>query len=477
MPDTKEYEMTHVRLPAVAGPFALLTALALVGCSHYVRTPPDDSAVSRPPAAAAVTTDWPQWRGLERNGRSAETALLQEWPEGGPPLAWKASGLGGGYSSVAVAGERIFTMGDLGDGQYVLALSRADGRQLWKTRVGETHEDQYLGPRSTPTVDGDRIYAMSTGGDVVCLAAATGEKLWGRSLPGEFGGRLMKAMGTYDWKFAESPLVDGDRVIVTPGAPDAVLVALDKTSGEEIWRAAIPELGEAGTDGAGYSSVVVSEAGGVRQYVQLVGRGVIGVEAASGRFLWGYNRVANNVANIATPLVQGDLVFASTGYGTGSVLLRLAADGDGIGAEEVYYLEADTMQNHHGGLILDGGHVYTGTGHNKGFPLAIELATGKVAWGPIRNDGENSAAISYADGRIYMRYQNGLMILVEATPEEYRERGSFMIPEVEKESWSHPVVAGGKLYLREQDNLWVYDVRDTADTAAPAAEGGTQGSR
>ena len=409
---------------------------------------------------AAAATDWPQWRGANRDGRTAETGLLSEWPEDGPPLAWKASGLGGGYSSVAVAGERIFTMGDLGDGQYVIALSRADGKQLWKAKVGTTHEDQYLGPRSTPTVDGDRVFVVSTDGDVVSLAAASGEVAWIRSLPDQFGGRLMKAMGTYDWKFAESPLVDGDRVIVTPGAKDAALVALSRADGEEIWRAAIPDLGEAGTDGAGYSSVVVSEAGGVRQYVQLIGRGVIGVEAATGRFLWGYNRVANDVANIATPLIEGDLVFVSTGYGTGSALLRLSADGDGVKAEEVYFLEADTMQNHHGGLILHDGHVYTGTGHNKGFPLAVEMASGEVAWGPIRNDGQNSAAIAYADGNIYMRYQNGLMVLVEATPEEYRERGSFMIPEVEKESWAHPVVAGGLLYLREQDNLWVYDISD-----------------
>ena len=425
-------------------------------------------AIALAVAGAAPAADWPQWRGPERNGRSTETGLLKAWPEGGPPLAWKTSGLGGGYSSVAVAGERIFTMGDLGDGQYVLALSRADGKQLWKTRIGPTHEDQYLGPRSTPTIDGDRVFVVSTEGDVVCLAAESGEPVWTRSLPEQFGGRLMKAMGTYDWKFSESPLVDGDRVIVTPGASDAALVALDRADGKEIWRAAVPELGEAGADGAGYSSVVISQAGGIRQYVQLIGRGVIGVEAATGRFLWGYNRVANDVANIATPLVDGDLVFASTGYGTGAALLRLSADGDGVAAEEVYFLGADTMQNHHGGLILHDGHVYTGTGHNKGFPLAVEMATGEVAWGPIRNDGQNSAAVTYAEERIYMRYQNGLMILVEATPEEYREHGSFMIPEVEKESWSHPVVAGGRLYLREQDNLWVYDVGAAEETPEPA---------
>ncbi|MFQ5349477.1 MAG: PQQ-binding-like beta-propeller repeat protein [Thermoanaerobaculia bacterium] len=458
--------MPRERSSAVLGLLSLVTALALSGCSQTAVAPPVLSLAAEPPAGAPAATDWPQWRGIGRDGRSAETGLLAEWPESGPPLAWKSGGLGGGYSSVAVAGERIFTMGDLGDGQYVMALSRTDGEWLWKTRVGETHEHEYLGPRSTPTVDGDRIYVVTTDGDVVCLAAASGEKQWSRSLPQEFGGRMMKAMGTYEWKFSESPLVDGDRLIVTPGANDAAVVALDKSSGEELWRATIPELGEAGADGAGYSSVVVSEAGGVRQYVQLIGRGLIGVEATTGRFLWGYNRVANNVANIATPLIHDDLVFASTGYGTGAVLVRLAAEGDGIRAEEVYFLEADTMQNHHGGLILDGGHVYTGTGHNKGFPLAVELATGEVAWGPIRNDGQNSAAVAYADGRIYMRYQNGLMVLVEATPEQYRERGSFMIPEVEKESWAHPVVAGGKLYLREQDNLWVYDVRAAAREAA-----------
>jgi outer membrane protein assembly factor BamB len=203
--------------------------------------------------------------------------------------------------------------------------------------------------------------------------------------------------------------------------------------------------------------------------VQLIGRGLVGIEAASGRFLWGYNRVANDVANIATPLIKDDLVFASTGYGTGAALVRLAADGDGIRADEVYFLEAETFQNHHGGLILHDGHVYTGTGHNTGFPIAVSFETGEVAWGPIRNEGQSSAAIAYADGRLYMRYQNGLMILVEATAEGYRESGSFMIPEVEKESWPHPVITDGRLYLREQDTLWVYDVSSSGRAANPAS--------
>jgi outer membrane protein assembly factor BamB len=406
----------------------------------------------------ASAADWPQWRGPDRDGRSPEKGLLQSWPDGGPPLAWRASGLGSGFSSVAVVGERIYTMGDFGDKQHALALDRSSGKVVWKTEVGPAWEDEYLGPRSTPTVDGTRVYLVTTEGKVWCLDGADGKKIWSRDLPKEFDGRMMKANGTYDWKFSESPLVDGDRVVVTPGADKAALVALDKKSGEEIWRASMPALGERGEDGAAYSSVVISNAGGVRQYVQFVGRGVIGVEAETGRFLWGYNRIANDVANIPTPLVDGNRVFVSSGYGTGSALLELVTSESGIAAREVYFLEADTMQNHHGGLILDEGYVYTGSGHNKGFPVSVELATGKVAWGPVRNEGQSSAAIAYADGRLYFRYQNGLMVLVEATPEAYREHGSFMIPDVDRPSWPHPVISDGKLYLREQDQLFCYDV-------------------
>jgi outer membrane protein assembly factor BamB len=407
---------------------------------------------------AVLAEDWPGWRGGARDGKSTEIGLLQSWPEGGPPLAWKASGLGNGYSSVSISGDRIYTMGDHGDAQYVLALSRKDGSTLWKTKVGPSWDDQYLGPRSTPTVAGDHLYLLSTEGDLFCLAADTGKEVWKRNLPADFGGRMMLAMGKYDWKFSESPLVDGDRVIVTPGGPGAALVALDRKTGKEIWRSKMPELGEAGTDGAAYSSVMIGSPGGIRQYIQLLGRGVIGVEAATGRFLWGYNRVANDVANIATPILQGDHVFVSTGYETGSALLHIRKDGAGLRAEEVYWLDSKTMQNHHGELILHKGYVYTGTGHNKGLPLAVEMKTGKIAWGPERNEGRASAAIMYADNRLYFRYQNGLMILVEATPEGYREHGSFEIPNVEHESWPQPVVAGGKLYLREQGTLYCYDI-------------------
>ncbi|MDH3628215.1 MAG: PQQ-binding-like beta-propeller repeat protein [Acidobacteriota bacterium] len=410
--------------------------------------------------------DWTQWRGAARDGRAAETGLLQTWPENGPELTQKIAGLGSGYSSVAVVGDRVYTLGDLADGQHAMAIDTASGKILWKTLVGPIHEDKYIGSRSTPTVVDDRLYLVTTESDVFCLGTTDGSIQWKRNLVKEFGGSLMKAMGQYDWKYAESPLVDNGRVIVTPGGSDALVVALNAKTGEELWRTPAGTFGERGADGAGYSSAVISEAGGVRQYVQLVGRGVIGIEADSGKALWRYNRVANDIANIPTPIIDGDHVFASTGYGTGSALLKIGENEGAWSADEVYFLEADTLQNHHGGLILDGGTIFTGTGHNKGFPIAVDLKSGDVKWGPARNEGSRSAAIAFADGRLYLRYENGLMVLVEATADAYREHGSFMIPDVRQFSWSHPVIANGKLYLREQDNLFIYDIRKKPTASA-----------
>jgi outer membrane protein assembly factor BamB len=418
--------------------------------------------------ASAAAEEWPQWRGPQRDAHSTETGLLQQWPDGGPPLLWRSAGFGAGYSSLAVARGRIFTMGDIGEDQFLIAASDKDGTILWKQRVGPAWTDpMFSGARATPTVDGELVYTVGTDGDLLCARLTSGEVVWRRSLSKDFSGKMMFAGDRYDWRFSESPLVDGNRLIVTPGTRGAALVALNKATGEEIWRAAIPDLGQRGLDGAGYASAVVTEAAGTRQYVQLLGRGLVGIEAETGRFLWGYNRIANHVANIPTPIVTGDYVFASSGYGAGAVLLKLEKQGEGVRAREVYFLEADTMQNHHGGMVLHDGFVYSGTGLNKGFPLCVELESGKVRWGPVRNAGRNSAAPIYADGRLYLRYQSGLMLLIEATPEAYREQGSFMIPDVKKESWSHPVIVNGRLYLREQDHLLVYGIAIPETTDPP----------
>ncbi|MBS0264669.1 MAG: PQQ-like beta-propeller repeat protein [Planctomycetes bacterium] len=393
---------------------------------------------------------WPQWRGPQRDGASQEKGLLQTWSSKGPPLAWKTDGLGAGYSSVAIAQGKIFTMGNRGGSNYVLARELDNGKAIWASPVGESTGDH---PASTPTVDGEFVYAVGPQGDIACLQVADGKLVWQKSFTKDFGGTVPT------WKFCESPLIDVDRVICTPGGPEATIVALDKLTGAVIWKCAVP--GGAGS-GAGYSSTMISHGGGVKQYVQLLGQGTgcVGISAADGTFLWKYAKVANGTATIPTPIVHEDYIFCSSGYGTGSALLQLSKSGSGVEAKEVYFLNANQLQNHHGGLVLVGDYVYGGNGHNNGIPTCVELKTGKVKWGNKRGPGSGSAAVVYADRQLYFRYEDGLMALIQANPKVYKLDGKFKIPHVPgaDKSWAHPVVANGKLYLREQDSLFVYNV-------------------
>ena len=409
--------------------------------------------------AVPAAADWPQFRGPDRDARSKESGLLQQWPGGGPKLAWQFKGIGGGYSSVSIQNGRLFTMGDMGGDQFVIALSLDRKAIAWKTRIGPAWtDDQYQGPRGTPTADGEVIYALGTEGDLMALEAATGRVRWKRNLPADFGGRMMSS-----WKWAESPLVDGDRLVVTPGSAEALMVSMDKATGREVWRTRAGAMGAQGRDGAGYASIVISNGAGVKQYVQLTGRGVVGVRAADGKFLWNYNRVANDTANISTPIVSGDYVFAATGYQTGSGLVKLAKAGDGVAATEQYFLDGRTFQNHHGGMVLVGGHIYGGHGQRMGLPICIEFASGRKVWGgDIRNAGKGSAAVAYADSHLIFRYENGLVLLIEATPAGYKEKGQFEIPDASPLNWPYPAVADGKLYLRDQDRLLVYDIKAAA---------------
>ncbi len=400
-------------------------------------------------APGARESDWPQWRGPKRDAISTEKGLLQTWGEQGPPLAWKATGLGKGLASVAISGGRIYTMGKRKDGEYVFALDLKDGRELWATRLRDKGNDE---PHSTPTIDGERVYAIGALGDFVCVEAATGKELWRKNFLTDFGGSVP------GWKYCESALVDGENVICTPGGKDATMVALNRKTGELIWKCAIPK---GPGNGYGYSSIMVSEGAGVRQYVQMLGAGTgcVGVAAKDGAFLWGYPRVGNGTATIPTPIIDGDQVFCSSGYNTGSALLRLVKDGDKVKAEEVYFLRGKQLQNHHGGLIHLGEYIYGGHGHNEGFPVCVEMKTGKIVWGGDQpGPGKGSAAVVYADGQLYFRYESGQMALIAATKDGYKLNGSFKIPQVSGPSWSHPVVLDGKLYLREQNNLFVYDV-------------------
>ncbi|WP_291168771.1 PQQ-like beta-propeller repeat protein [Gimesia sp.] len=405
---------------------------------------------------AKLSDSWEQWRGPDRLNHSADTGLLDDWNATPPKLLWTASGMGKGYASVSIKDNRLFTTGNLPEGQAVIAVNTDDGKILWKTNLLELNpEHGYPGARCTPSIDGDRLYAIASNGAIFCLSVADGEIIWQKNFEDEWDGKMMSK-----WGFSESPLIDGDLVLCTPGGKDAMMVALDKTTGKEVWKTSVKDLGEQGKDGAGYSSIVISNAAGVKQYVQLTGRGVIGVRASDGKLLWNYNDVANKVANIPTPIVSGDYVFCSTGYGTGSALLKITKDGDNVNAEEVYFLDAKTMQNHHGGMVLYKDHIYCGHGHNNGFPLCLNLKTGKVVWGgKIRGEGSGSAAVLFADGNLIFRYENGEIALVEATTEDYKLKGSFRPDQVLGKAWAHPVVCGGKLYLREQDVLMCYDLR------------------
>lgn len=409
-------------------------------------------------SAGGASVEWPQWRGPKRDGISTDTGLLKTWPDGGPKLAWKATGLGEGFSSISISHGRIFTMGDRDGEQYVIALSLDDnGKELWATKIGKGGGgDGYPGPRCTPTVDGDHLYAIGIHGALACLEVDSGDIVWQKDLKKDFGGRMMSG-----WGYSESPLVDGEKLVCTPGAKDAAVVALDKSNGDVIWKASVGDLGEKGRDGAAYSSIVVSHGGGVKQYVQLMGRGLVSFRADDGELLWNYNRIANGTASIPTPIVDGDYVFSSTGYGAGAALVELSsAGGNNVDAKEVYFLEARTLQNHHGGMVLVDGYLYGGNGHNQGYPVCVEFKTGKIAWNQGRGAGTGSAAIGYADGHLYFRYQNGVVALVEASPAGYKLKGKFQIPDVKNPSWPHPVIVGGKLYLREQDALLCYDVSE-----------------
>jgi outer membrane protein assembly factor BamB len=419
--------------------------------------PPAGEQVVLPPEPRLADTggDWPQFRGPRRDNLCRETALHTDWTEGPPALAWQIEGLGIGYSSVAVTAGRIFTMGDrqgsdAGTAQFVLAFDLETQEELWATKIGPPHKD---GPRSTPTVDGDMLYALGTEGDLVCLETATGAERWRTNLPNDFGGQVMSR-----WKFSESVLVDGPRLVCTPGGAEATLVALEKETGKVLWKCAVPALGEKGKDGAGYASAVIAEIDGVRQYVQLVGRGLVGVEAETGKFLWGYNGIANGTANIPTPVVRGSYVFTTTDYNTGSALLRISRVGDTFHVQELYTLTGRQFENHHGGIVWAGSHVYGGHGNSRGEPACVDVATGEIVWRG-KPPERGSAAVLYADGHLWFRYDRGLVALVEATPDAFRLKGTFQAITGTGPAWAHPVIVDGRLYLRHADLLVCYDVR------------------
>ncbi len=406
-------------------------------------------------ATPANALDWPQWQGPDRTAISKETGLLKEWPKEGPPLAWKIKGLGGGDSGPAVAKGRLYSMSIRGADEVVWAVAEADGKEQWVTRLGDAFKQQMPqskeGPGCTPTVDGDRLYVEGMGGAIACLQASDGKILWQHNLKTDFGGAVPR------WSFRESPLIDGDKVIFTPGGENATLVALDKMSGKTLWKSAVP-----GNPAASYSSAIAIDFEGQRQYVQLTTKSLVGIAAADGKFLWSYERAANNRGIMcASPIHLEGQVFASSAYGAGAGLVKLSKDGDNVKAEEVYFTRK--LQNHHGGMVVVDGNLYGANGGNEGGSLVcLDFKTGNILWDARQGEERRApkGSIAMADGRLYFRAENGTVLLIEPSAKEYLERGRFEQPErTNLPAWAHPVIANGKLYLRDQDTLFCYDVK------------------
>jgi outer membrane protein assembly factor BamB len=389
-------------------------------------------------AAAQGTAEWPQWRGPNRDGISKETGLLKQWPASGPPLVWKAAGAGRGYSSLSASKGRLYTLGLRGDREFVVALDFKSGKEVWATPHGAAfRNDRGDGPRGTPTVDGDRVYALGGNGDLSALDAASGKVLWTMNVLQKFGG------SNITWGISESPLVIGEKLLVNAGGPGAGIVALNKKDGSVIWKSQ--------SDRAGYSSGIPVTIGGKTQVVFFTHSRGLGLDLETGALLWDYPKAANNVANAATPIVRGNRIWISSDYGNGGGLVEIKADAKGVTASEVYFTR--DMRNHHSSSVLVGDHLY---GFSGGILTAMSFDTGQVAW-KDRSVGKGS--LVYADGLIYLLSEDGVVGLAEATPEGYREKGRFRIPQDSLPTWAHPIVAGGHLFIRDQDTIYAYDLR------------------
>lgn len=394
--------------------------------------------------------DWTTWLGPNRDGKSTETGLLTSWPEGGPKLLWKANGLGEGYSTMAVVGNRIYTQGQESDQQYVLALDTAGGKQIWKTPTGKAYgSEQGGGPRGMPTVDGNRLYALASDGTLVCLDTETGKRLWGLNYIEKFGSTQPR------WAFSESPLVDGDRLVINPGGKGAGIVALDKATGAVIWQSQ-DDLGH-------YSSVLAFDFGGLRIYTVLTASAAIGVDAKDGSLLWRYDKVINRVANIATPVYKDGYIFYSSQYNTGCALLKLTAEGGKVTATEVYFNR--DMQNHYTTSILVGDYLFGFSGNQPGILVAMEFMTGKVAW---KDRSVEKGNCIFAEKLLYCQGESGKIGLIDPSPAGYKEISRFQFQPAREGGpfwapsghiWTLPVIANGRLYLRDQDNLYAYDIK------------------
>jgi outer membrane protein assembly factor BamB len=398
-------------------------------------TEPSPKTVSKGGPAKAATGEWPQWRGPNRDGVSHETGLLKKWPAEGPPKLWTAKGMGQGYASVAVANGLVYTAGNVG-GETKIAAVDLDGNVRWQSGCGRAFAGQYAGSRGTPTIDGNKLYYETPNGEVSCLDARTGQKVWSVDIMQRFRGQNI------GWALSESVLIDGNNVICSPGGPNAGVVALNKANGETVW--ACKEL----SDKPGYASPIVFDLQGVHQIVTMNSVAAVGIHAKTGKLLWRHEHRTNYDANIPTPIFYKGTVFIDSGYGKGGALLKLNP-GD---ARQVWTTDLD---NHHGGIVLVDEHLYGSSQNGKW--MCVELRTGRTAYA---DGGVGKGSVTCADGMLYMLSEQGTMGLAPATPNGHTVVSRFRVPAGGSgEVWAHPVVCGGRLYIRHGDALHAFDIK------------------
>ena len=393
---------------------------------------------------AAEGPTWPQWRGPDRTGVSQETGLLQEWPDEGPQQLWLYSNAGIGYSGPAVIGDQLFTMGARDNVEYLIALNAHTGKEVWIAEIGSKLENNWGdGPRGTPSVDGKFVYALGAQGNLVCVNAGDGTVVWQKSMQ-DLGG------GVPSWGYCESVLVDGDTVVCTPGGEKGAVVALNKGTGEIVWQSSDF------SDGAQYASIIAVDHNDTHQYIQLTMEHVVSLAADDGRILW-QSDWPGQTAVIPTPIFRGGNVYVTSGYGVGCKLIHI--DQNDV-VNDVYVNK--TMKNQHGGVVLVGDYLY-GFSDGVGW-LCQDFASGKKVWG--NKDELGKGSLTYADGRLYcLDMASGAVALIESSPEGWKEHGRFTLePQttLRKPSgriWTHPVVVDGRLYLRDQDLLFCFDVK------------------
>jgi outer membrane protein assembly factor BamB len=396
-------------------------------------------------AARAVASDWPQWRGPDRNNVSAETGLRATWPPEGPSLVWQAGELGDGVSPVSVAGGRVFATGNVGTEVICVALSEMNGKRLWQARLGIAAKEMSIMrwlAQMAPTADAERVYAVTAHGDYVCLSADTGKELWRKHFASDFVGEQ-----GYPWGYCDYPMVDGERLIVCPGGSENTIAALDKKTGRIVWSCSIP--GEA----ASHSVLIAAQLGGVRQYIVHLWQNLYGI-STEGKVLWKYAGLTNTYAITHAPVASRDEVFFANGYGAGHVLLKIGKKGESWSAEAAYRKRNGAYLPWLGSPTAVGEHLLINT--SKGI-TCLNWKTGKALWEETKL---GRCTYTVADGKVFIRTQDGLMVLATVDPQEYRPLAEFTPPRPDKgePAWTFPVVANGQLYVRDYDKLLCYDI-------------------